>query len=239
MNKRAAGRSEAVETAIGRPSAPEPAIFAVRPTPTNLSTLAYDRISGLIHKRELQSGEVVVEQNLAAYLGISRTPVRQALQRLELEGLLVKSQTKSFVVRKVELKEYLQSLKAREIMESEAAASCVHHVPPDRINAAKQTLERLRRSTEYDQEEHWESDKEVHDIVAEFCGNQVVCDIVKSLRVTTKLFEIERLAERLEPDTRQHEKIIEMIEAKDAKGAKRAMLNHIKSLYRFALDTVT
>ncbi|MCP4382653.1 MAG: GntR family transcriptional regulator [Hyphomicrobiales bacterium] len=92
MSKRAAGsKSEARDAAGGSSSPSQPTIFAVRPTPTSLSTFAYERISSLIHKRELQSGEVVVEQNLAAYLGISRTPVRQALQRLELEGLLVKT----------------------------------------------------------------------------------------------------------------------------------------------------
>jgi DNA-binding GntR family transcriptional regulator len=216
----------------------EPAAFAPRPIPKNLSALAYREIARLIEKKELRSGEVVVEQNLASYLRISRTPVRQALQRLELEGLLVKSSTKSFVVRKVDLKEYLQSLKAREIMESAAAGMCVELAPPDKIAAAKATLERLKASPRYDQEEHWASDKEVHDIVADCCGNQVVGNIVKSLRVTTKLFEVERLAERLEPDTRQHEAILRKIEEKDAAGARKAMADHIKSLFQFALDKV-
>lgn len=212
--------------------------FANAKAPRNLSALAYTEIARLIEKKELPAGEVVVEQNLAAYLGISRTPVRQALQRLELEGLLVKSNTKSFFVRKVDLKEYLQSLKAREIMEAAAAGMCVELAPAERIAAAKATLQRLKASDHYNQEEHWASDKEVHDIVADFCGNQVIGNIVKSLRVTTKLFEVERLAERLEPDTRQHEVILDKIEQRDAAGARKAMADHIKSLFQFALDTV-
>jgi DNA-binding GntR family transcriptional regulator len=221
-----------------KPSVGEPAAFAVRQASNNLAALAYREIARLIEKKELRAGEIVVEQNLAAYLGISRTPVRQALQRLELEGLLVKSNTKSFFVRKVDLKEYLQSLKAREIIESAAASMCVELAPAERILAAKETLQRLKKSNHYDQEEHWASDKEVHDIVADFCGNQVVGNIVKSLRVTTKLFEVERLAERLEPDTRQHEVVLDKIGDRDAAGARKAMADHIKSLFQFAIDTV-
>jgi len=214
------------------------AAFAARQASKNLAALAYREIARLIEKKELRAGEIVVEQSLAAYLGISRTPVRQALQRLELEGLLVKSNTKSFFVRKVDLKEYLQSLKAREIIESAAAGMCVELAPAERIRAAKETLQRLKESDHYDQEEHWASDKEVHDIVADFCGNQVVGNIVKSLRVTTKLFEVERLAERLEPDTRQHEVVLDKIGERDAAGARKAMADHIKSLFQFAIDTV-
>ena len=223
----------------GRQPRSETGAFAARQTSNNLAALAYSEVARLIEKKELHAGEIVVEQNLAAYLGISRTPVRQALQRLELEGLLLKSNTKSFFVRKVDLKEYLQSLKAREIVESAAAAMCVELAPAERIRAAKATLERLKASNRYDQEEHWASDKEVHDIVADFCGNQVVGNIVKSLRVTTKLFEVERLAERLEPDTRQHESLLDKIEQRDAAGARRAMADHIKSLFQFAIDTVS
>ncbi len=238
MRKTAASTGSADRKAGEPPKPAAPAVFATRPAAKNLSALAYTEIARLIEKKELRAGEVVVEQNLAAYLGISRTPVRQALQRLELEGLLVKSNTKSFVVRKVDLKEYLQSLKAREIMESAAAGMCAELAPAERVAAAKATLQRLKGAERYDQEEHWASDREVHDIIADYCGNQVVGNIVKSLRVTTKLFEVERLAERLEPDTRQHEVILDKIEQRDASGARKAMADHIKSLFQFALDTV-
>ena len=238
MGKTAASAGLAARKRADEPPRAEPAAFATRPVAKNLSALAYTEIARLIEKKELRAGEVVVEQNLAAYLGISRTPVRQALQRLELEGLLVKSNTKSFFVRKVELREYLQSLKAREIMESAAAGMCVELAPPERVAAAKATLQHLKGTARYDQEEHWASDREVHDIIADYCGNLVVGNIVKSLRVTTKLFEVERLAERLEPDTRQHEAILDKIELRDAAGARKAMADHIKSLFQFALDTV-
>nr|WP_272212510.1 GntR family transcriptional regulator [Marinicella sp. W31]MDC2878423.1 GntR family transcriptional regulator [Marinicella sp. W31] len=204
----------------------------------NRATLAYEEIARLIEQKKLSSGEVLVEQNLAAYLGISRTPVRQALQRLEIEGQLVKPNNSSFVVRKVELKEYLQSLKAREIVESEATAMCAGHVAEARLATAKAMTAALKHEQAYNPEQHWTADKVVHDLVTDFCGNQVVAGIVRSLRVTTKLFEVDRLAERLEPDIRQHEEILERIEQGDRDGAKVAMATHLRSLVSFAVDRI-
>ncbi|MBB4123337.1 GntR family transcriptional regulator [Martelella radicis] len=208
-------------------------------TTRNRATLAYEEIARLIEQKKLAGGEVLVEQSLAAYLGISRTPVRQALQRLEIEGQLVKANTKSFVVRKVDLKEYLQSLKAREIIESEACAMCAGHAAADRLAVAKSMTAALKGDQAYNPEQHWAADKVVHDLVTDFCGNQVVAGIIRSLRVTTKLFEVDRLAERLEPDIRQHEAILDRIEKGDGEGAKQAMAAHLRSLVQFAVDRIT
>ena len=76
-----------------------------------LSEKAYIELYRMIQERELPSGEPIIEAYLAELLGVSRTPLRQALQRLESEGLLRKLESRSYVLRRVELKEYLQSLK--------------------------------------------------------------------------------------------------------------------------------
>ena len=67
------------------------------------SDTAYRMVSDLIRKRELRGGEVIVEVKLADMLGVSRTPLREALQRLEGERLIVKNGGRSFVVRHVDL----------------------------------------------------------------------------------------------------------------------------------------
>ena len=84
----------------------------------NLSNQAYASVSEMIQQRRLKGGALIVESRLADMLGISRTPLREALQRLEGEGLVVKCAGRSFIVRHVDLGEYLQSLKVREILEA-------------------------------------------------------------------------------------------------------------------------
>ena len=84
------------------------AVDAAQPVATNLSNQAHQAISEMIQRRRLRGGEVIVESRLAEVLNISRTPLREALQRLEGEGLVIKGTGRSFMVRHVDLREYLQ-----------------------------------------------------------------------------------------------------------------------------------
>lgn len=204
----------------------------------NLSNLAYSAVSEMIRARRLKGGEVVVEARLAEILGVSRTPLREALQRLEGEGLVLKGGSRSFVVRQVDLKEYLQSLKVREILESEAAAMAVGRISPGQLAQVRHEIEELRRATTYHTDAHWRSDDNLHGLYTAGCGNDVLASMIQSLRVTTRLFEIARLSDRLEPDSVEHLAIVAALESQDAKAVRKAVAVHMRSLVKFALDTV-
>jgi DNA-binding GntR family transcriptional regulator len=204
----------------------------------NLSNLAYGAVSEMIRGRRLRGGEVIVEARLAEVLGISRTPLREALQRLEGEGLVVKSGTRSFVVRQVDLKEYLQSLRVREILESEAAVLAIGRISRADMAHVRHEIEELRAATTYHTDAHWRSDDNLHGLYITGCGNEVLANMIQSLRVTTRLFEIARLSDRLEPDSAEHLAILAAIENDDGKAARRAVTAHIRSLVNFTLETV-
>jgi len=211
---------------------------AAHETHENLSSQAHRIVSHMIHTRRLRGGEVIVEAKLAEALGISRTPLREALQRLEGEGLVVKAAHRSFMVRNVDLAEYLQSLKLREILEPEAVALAIGRIDLGRIRAAREEIDALVSAPVYDIEAHWRSDTSVHELYIAACGNTVMAQMIRSLRVTTRLFEIAQLADRLGPDSSEHVAILDALEAVDAKAARRAVQTHIRSLYRYALDLV-
>ena len=160
------------------------------------------------------------------------------MQRLEGEGLLGKTANRSYFVRRVDLKEYLQSLRVRETLEPEAAALATGATEPARIESARREVEMVRDTRPYDMLAHWRSDDEVHELFIENCGNEVMSRILLSLRVTTQLFEIDRLVERLEPDSREHERILDALQAEDAKAARLAVAAHIRSLFRSAVDAI-
>jgi DNA-binding GntR family transcriptional regulator len=206
--------------------------------PTTLSQKAYVALYRLIQERALPVGRPIVEAKLAEQLGVSRTPLRQALQRLESEGLLKKLESRSYVVRRVELREYLQSLKAREILEAEAAELAIGRIDAAHLAQARQSLRDVQNQSPYDMLEHWRSDDKVHNLDIRACGNLVIQDILFSLRTTTKLFEIERLSERLKPDSRQHEEILDAIEKRDAAEVRAAVQSHLRSLAEFAISVL-
>jgi DNA-binding GntR family transcriptional regulator len=197
-------------------------------------------VSDLIRKRELRGGEVIVEVKLADMLGVSRTPLREALQRLEGERLIVKNGGRSFVVRHVDLGEYLHSLKVREILEGEAAALAVGHITAEDLAAVRGEIETLSADTpDLHTQAHWQSDDNVHGLFADACGNPVMAQMIRALRVTTRLFEIARLADRVRLDNAEHLAILDAIESGDPRNARRAAQAHIRSLSRYSLKSVS
>ena len=204
----------------------------------NLSNLAYKAVSEMIRGRRLKGGELIVEAKLADILGISRTPLREALQRLEGEGLVVKAANRSFMVRNVDLGEYLQSLKVRELLEGEAAA-LAGRLSQARLGMVQREIEELLAATSYHTDAHWRSDDNVHGLYIEGCGNAVMGQMIRSLRVTTRLFEIARLADRVGQDAVEHMEIVVALQAEDAKRARKAAQAHIRSLSRFSLDNIS
>ena len=201
-----------------------------------MSAQAYRAISNKIKSRELRGGDTLVEQRLAEQLGVSRTPLREAMQRLEGEGLLLKAANRSYLVRKVDLGEYLQSLRVREVLEAEAAAQAAGRIPAAEIARARAAVLALEQLVPYDTHTHWACDDQVHNLFIDACGNAVMAGILRNLRITTRLFEIAALADRLGPDSREHLAILDALQAGDAEGARAAMAAHARSLFDFAIS---
>lgn len=202
----------------------------------NLSKQAYAAVSELIHRRKLKGGDVIVEARLADQLNLSRTPLREALQRLEGKGLVVKIANRSFMVRHVDLTEYLQCLKVRELLEPEAAAHAVGRVSRARIDAVRAEITALETLPNQHTDAHWLSDDNLHNLFLDHCGNQVLAKMARDLRVSTRLFEIAGLSARVEPDRVEHRAILEAMIESDARKTRRAMASHIRSLARHAIS---
>ncbi|WP_458097870.1 GntR family transcriptional regulator [Roseomonas sp. WA12] len=210
-----------------------------QPPQGNLSALAYASLSSMIRSHRLKGGEAILEAKLAEALKISRTPLREALQRLEGEGLVVKNGSRSYMVRGVHLAEYLHSLKVREILEPEAAALAIGRIAPAEIAAVRAEILALSDAQDYEREAHWRVDARLHNLFIDACGNPVLTQMVRALRATTHLFEIARLRDRLQPDNREHVAILDALEAGDAKAVRKAAQVHLRSLHAFALTVVS
>jgi DNA-binding GntR family transcriptional regulator len=208
------------------------------PQGQNRSNSAYASITEMIRRRELRGGETIVEARLCERLQSSRTPIREALQRLEGEGLVIKNSSRSYVVRLVDLGEFLKSMKVREILEPQAAALAVGHVPSAVLTTVRAEIAALKKDRPLDLEAHWRSDDAVYGAFADHCGNEVLGKMIHSLRTTTRLFEISRLSDRIDPDLREHVAILDALAADDSRSAAKAVQAHLRSFYRFVLELV-
>ncbi|NTJ68516.1 GntR family transcriptional regulator [Agrobacterium rhizogenes] len=202
----------------------------------NLASLAYKAVSDMIRHRRLKGGQVIVEARLAEALGISRTPLREALQRLEGEGLVRKGDGRNYIVRHVDIGEYLQSLRLRLLIEPEAAVLANPNIPRRQLIVVRREINDLLDATAYHTDAHWVSDDNLHNLIIDHCANAVMAKVLRELRATTRLFEIDRLKDRLKPDSTEHLLIIEALERGDVEQTRLAVAGHIESLIAFARD---
>lgn len=195
---------------------------------TSLSDRAFERVRGLIVDRKLASGELLVEGQLAGQLGLTRTPLREALVRLEGAGFLVKRMNRSFAVRQVSLAEFFQSLKVRQYLESNAARLAAGRVLTRDIRSFRQRIKSLARTDDH-LPAHWILDDDLHNWLSAAGGNDVLADAVKRLRITTQLFEIGCPFQRTRADAEEHLAILDALEAGDGKAAA-AVLKHLENI---------
>ena len=196
----------------------------------SLGRKAYGAIRAMIMERRLPGGDILSEEKLAAELEISRTPVREALLLLQNAGLIQKEMNQPFRVRLVSNREYFQSMRLRELLEGEAIATAVAAISPAALGRVEQAMLALKDDPDVPAEVHWAADEQLHEMIAEASGNDVMAAMIASLRITTRLYELSGLPSRFRPDTEEHIAIIEALRTGDADRARASMQAHIRSL---------
>lgn len=204
---------------------------------SNLTDRAYAIVRRLILHRKLSGGEVLVEGRLAERLQMSRTPLREALLRLEGEGLLVRANTRSYAVRRIAASHYFQCLQVRERLESQAVCLAMGRVPPAEIQALRENILALDSSQQG--ASHWQADDEIHGLFARASGNAMLAETIAHLRVLCRLFEVVDPFNRIEDDRKEHLAILDAYIAGDEKSADEAVLSHLRNLARYTLSRLS
>lgn len=203
----------------------------------NLTDRAYAVVRRLILQRELTGGEVLVEGRLAERLQMSRTPLREALLRLEGEGLLVRANARSYAVRRITASHYFQCLQVRERLESQAVSLAMGHVPAELVQRLRSDILLLDSSQQGSS--HWHADDEIHGLFARASGNAMLAETIAHLRVLCRLFEVVDPFNRIEDDRAEHLAILDAYIAGDAKAAEEAVIAHLRHLARYTLSRLS
>lgn len=220
--------------------APKRSIRPYEPEPVradNLAEQACGTLRRLILERRMPPGSPVVEGRLAEELGISRTPMREALVRLVGERLLERADVRSYSVRRVTPTEFFQSMKVREILEVQAMELAAGKVACEEIDALIRDIRRLASRSEQEAA-HWQADDRLHLMFATASGNAVLARTIDGLRINTRLFEISSVMGRVEKDCAEHLAILEAWRGGDVKAAQNALCIHLGNLQHEALEVV-
>jgi DNA-binding GntR family transcriptional regulator len=197
---------------------------------STLGQTAYAQLRGMILAGDLPAGTRLQEQVLAEQLGVSRTPVREAIGRLLSEGLVARPHGGAPVVHKITVGEVMEILHVRRLLECEAARQAASGQPPvERFLALRARVERFLHGERPSAEDHLAVDEELHDLIAATSGSGLLRDMVAMLKLKTRMFDKGSIPERFEPGCREHLALIDAILARDPTEAEARMRCHLEN----------
>lgn len=196
-----------------------------RPVP--LRERVYQAMQELIISRQLAPGQHLVESELADMLGVSRQPIREALQLLNSEGWVdLRPGYGAFVHAPTEA-EVDQLLVVRAALEAESARLAALHAEPEGVARLREICEQGEAAVKADDIDAMvAANAELHRRVTELSGNQVLLDFVAQVDRRVRWYYTPIARHRGRQSWQEHARLIDAIENKDADLAARVMREH-------------
>lgn len=206
-----------------------------------LRDVVFNTLRQAILRGELKPGERLLEIHLANKLGVSRTPIREAIRKLELENLVVMVPRKGAVVAEITEKSLRDVLEVRRALEALAVKLACEKITDEEIGelkvAAKEFEEALKTG---DVTIFAEADVRFHDIIYRTTDNQRLIQLLYNLREQMYRYRVEYLKRKDAHEIllSEHQKIIKTLEMRDEESAVEAVCKHIDNQVTVVSDTI-
>lgn len=198
---------------------------------------AYQSLLEAIKSGELAPGTRLREVELAVRLGISRTPLREALGRLESEGLLTNEANHGLVVTKLDHNMITELYQMREVLEGTAAGLAARHASDIEISVLRDIVE---RDTELlnDHAKLAANNRAFHDMLYRCAHNRYLLKTLNSLHESMSLLGRTTLSapNRGQASAAEHMELVQALESRDAEAAEQIIRKHIRAAYKTRLS---
>lgn len=195
-----------------------------------LRDVVFKTLRQAILKGELEPGERLMEIQLAERLGVSRTPIREAIRKLELEGLVLMIPRKGAEVAKISENNLRDVLEVRRSLEELAIDLACQRMTEEELSELKKTEERFAKAIQTGEVmEIAQTDESYHEIIYNSTKNQKLVQILNNLREQMYRYRLEYIKDE---DKRQillveHDHIIKALSLGHVQEAKMAIREHI------------
>ena len=204
---------------------------------TNLNERVYEELRGQLLNREYPPGTKLSLHQLAAELGVSRSPVHHALTRLVSEGLLSVRPRRGYYVSPVTARGVAEGYEVRLALELCAAEDTVGRLTPDQLGRLDELLERTAAAISHGE---WDSaNAAFHEYQVDLAGNALLSSVYRSLSVNLMMQVIRGGHVEGHADlVTEHRRIVDAFRAGDLQEAERAIRAHMETGKRIALDAI-
>jgi len=197
----------------------------------SLTAKVTEAVRAAIVSGELVAGRLYSANELAVVLGVSRTPVREALIKLASKGMVQFERNKGVRILQSTAQDLEEVFELRLLLEVPAARVAASGLEEQDFVQLGLSLRRMHEAAEGgDEKSLAESDRAFHNLILEGAGNQRLASFVDSLRdmVLTRGVSTARASRTLHDIAHEHDAILERLQARDPEGAAGAMLAHLR-----------
>lgn len=197
-----------------------------------LRDVVFNTLRRAIITGEFAPGERLMEISLANRLGVSRTPVREAIRKLELEGLVIMIPRKGAQVAKITEKSLRDVIEIRCVLEEFAASLACERITPEGRENLKEAHENFVEAVKNgDILDIVEKDERFHDAIFQATSNERLITIINNLREQFYRYRMEYVKdiEQHSVLVNEHELLLRAIYDGDSETAKRIMRTHLQN----------
>lgn len=206
-----------------------------------LRDIVFKTLREAIITGDLKPGERLMEIKLADELGVSRTPVREAIRKLELEGLVIMTARKGAEVAPINEKDLKEVLEIRKSLESLACELACRNVTDKNIEDLRAINREIEEAVQRgDIETITHKDVIFHDMINSLSRNNRLVSMLHQLKEHIYRYRFEYIKDMRNKGTivEEHERIIEALIERNDKNAKREIERHIEVQEKYILNTL-
>lgn len=195
-----------------------------------LRDVVFNTLRKAILTGELKPGERLMEIHLANRLGVSRTPIREAIRKLELEGLVIMIPRRGAEVAQITEKSLKDVLEVRRALDALCAELACERITQEELRNLKMACEEFARATRTkDATVIAAADVAMHDIIVKATGNARLIQLINNLSEQMYRYRFEYIKDESRHDNlvEEHQRIYDSIVRKDKEGAAAAARMHI------------
>lgn len=191
----------------------------------------YQEIVARVLSSEIGPGDRITIDAIARELGVSQTPIREALHRLDADGIVVRNHLAGYrVAPKLDRAQFEELIELRLLLEPSAARLAATRMPStalDEISSIHQAMTELLPDAARGYAEFSRLDSQFHDLIARSSGNRYVYDSIQRLHTHAHLFRLSRHALITTMAIDEHAAILSALQLRDEGEAAFSMREHI------------